>query len=152
METSVRTDERLSMETENISIDPYENDPVVLGYRSLGKVLASMATTPSVNLEENMPKLMTKFAISSKEQNVCLELGDSEKDSLNWLEESGLAVKSENLVPEEIPNVPFIIDTFGKSLRLYLQRHFLEEKNLAKVLYLLSVEKAEKSEEVVNKF
>lgn len=102
METSVRTDERLSMETENISIDPYENDPVVLGYRSLGKVLASMATTPSVNLEENMPKLMTKFAISSKEQNVCLELGDSEKDSLNWLEESGLAVKSENLVPEEI--------------------------------------------------
>lgn len=150
METSVRTDERLSMETENISIDPYENDPVVLGYRSLGKVLASMATTPSVNLEENMPKLMTKFAISSKEQNVCLELGDSEKDSLNWLEESGLAVKSENLVPEEIPNVPFIIDTFGKSLRLYLQRHFLEEKNLAKVLYLLSVEKAEKSEEVVN--
>lgn len=112
--------------------------------------MASMATTPSVNLEENMPKLMTKFAISSKEQNVCLELGDSEKDSLNWLEESGLAVKSENLVPEEIPNVPFIIDTFGKSLRLYLQRHFLEEKNLAKVLYLLSVEKAEKSEEVVN--
>lgn len=37
METSVRTDERLSMETENISIDPYENDPVVLGYRSLGE-------------------------------------------------------------------------------------------------------------------
>ena len=135
---------------ENISIDPYENDPVVLGYRSLGKVLASMATTPSQGLEENLSELMTKFAISSKEQNVCLELGDSDKDSLNWLEESGLAVRSENLTPDEIPNVPFIIDTLGKSLRLYLQRHFLEEKNLAKVLYLLSVEPAEKSEEVVD--
>lgn len=138
------------METENISIDPYENDPVVLGYRSLGKVLASMATTPSEGLEDNLISLMRKIAISSKEQNVCLELGDLDRDSLNWLEESGLAVKSENLTNKDIPRTPFIIDTLGTSLRLYFQRHFLEEKNLANVLFSLTEIPAEKIENVVN--
>ncbi len=138
------------METENISIDPYEDDPVVLGYLSLGKILASMATTPSEDLEERLSSLMREFAISSKEQNVCLELGDLDKDSLNWLEESGLAVKSENLTNKEIPPTPFIIDTLGTSLRLYFQRHFLEEKNLANVLFSLSKVPVEKTERVVN--
>lgn len=115
-------------------------------YRVIGESLwrsACRAQACSDPVPESFMNLMDAFALSEEKGSVCVQWQEGEEAAFNFheldiLKSKGLLKEKPNtLTTTADPLVPFIFDENGRTKRIYLQRHFEEEREVAlKILTL----------------
>lgn len=81
-----------------------------------------------------LDKLLLSFCEADSDGSVCVNIAsiDVSDEELTLLENIGLLVKAPlKLKDEPSKRIPFIWDCHGKTQRLYLQRRFIEEREVA---------------------
>lgn len=114
-------------------------------YRVIGRALWRTVYRDKNRFQEVpscLNSLMDLFALSEERGSVCVQWQNDHasllsKEELAVLMDCGLlALKPERLTDEPDPLIPFVLDQCGNITRIYQQRHFSEEREVA--LKLLS--------------
>lgn len=114
-------------------------------YRVIGRALWRTVCRDKNSFQEVpccLNSLMDLFALSEERGSVCVQWQNDHasllsKEELAVLMDSGLlALKPKRLADEPDPLIPFVLDQSGNITRIYQQRHFSEEREVA--LKLLS--------------
>lgn len=116
-----------------------ELSPIQLAYRAIGLSLwrtRERALGTNENAPDCLFRLMDALALADEKGSVCLQWDKTEdflsREEIELLTQKRLLAQKPQTGLENIdPEIPFILDIGQKVNRLYLQRHFEQERDVA---------------------